>query len=58
MGVLVVRQSTTHGHISHVNQPGRHDESVVGVDIVSQYPTALMNMLIPAGKSTWVRKLL
>jgi len=44
------------GGISHVNQPGRHDESVVGVDIVSQYPTALMNMLVPAGKSTWVRK--
>ena len=44
------------GGISHVNLPGRHDESVVGVDIVSQYPTALMNMLVPAGKSTWVRK--
>ncbi len=26
------------GGISHVNQPGRHDESVVGVDIVSQEP--------------------
>jgi hypothetical protein len=44
------------GGISHVNQPGRHDESVVGVDIVSQYPTALMNMLVPAGKSSWVTK--
>lgn len=44
------------GGISHVNQPGRHDESVAGVDIVSQYPTALMNMHIPAGKSMWVRK--
>jgi hypothetical protein len=44
------------GGISHVNQPGRHDESVVGVDIVSQYPTALMNMVVPAGKSTWVKK--
>jgi len=44
------------GGISHVNQPGRHDESVVGVDVVSQYPTALMNMLMPAGKSTWVKK--
>jgi hypothetical protein len=43
------------GGISHVNQPGRHDESVAGVDIVSQYPTALMNMLVPAGKSTWVK---
>ena len=44
------------GGISHVNQPGRHDESVAGVDIVSQYPTALMNMLVPAGKSTWVKQ--
>ena len=42
------------GGISHVNQPGRHDESVVGVDIVSQYAAALMNMVIPAGRSKMV----
>ena len=44
------------GGISHVNQPGRHDESVLGVDISSQYSTALMNMLVAAGKSWWVKK--
>lgn len=43
------------GGISHVNQPGRHDESVVGVDIVSQYAAALMNMMIPVGGSKMVR---
>jgi hypothetical protein len=42
------------GGISHCNQPGRHEESVVGVDIVSQYSTALMNMLIPVGSSKLV----
>jgi len=43
------------GGISHVQQPGKHDESVVGVDIVSQYPTALVNMTLPVGRSRWVK---
>jgi hypothetical protein len=44
------------GGISHCNQPGKHNEGVMGVDIKSQYPTALMNMEIPVGESRWVTK--
>ena len=39
------------GGISHCNQAGKHNESVSSVDITSQYPTAMMKMIIPAGKS-------
>ena len=42
------------GGISHCNQAGKHNESVSSVDITSQYPTAMMKMIIPAGKSKWV----
>lgn len=42
------------GGISHSNQKGYHKEGVCGFDIKSQYPTALMNMKIPVGKSRWV----
>lgn len=42
------------GGISHCNQPGKHNEGVMGVDIKSQYPTALMHMEIPIGESWWV----
>ena len=42
------------GGISHCNQPGKHNEGVMGVDITSQYPTAMMKMEIPHGTSRWV----
>jgi hypothetical protein len=42
------------GGISHCNQAGKHNESVSSVDITSQYPTAMMKMVIPAGRSRWV----
>jgi hypothetical protein len=42
------------GGISHCNQPGRHHEGIVGVDIVSQYPAACIHMKIPVGASRWV----
>lgn len=44
------------GGISHTNQLGLHKEGICGVDIKSQYPTALKNMKIPSGKSKWVKK--
>jgi hypothetical protein len=44
------------GGISHCNQAGRHDESVAGIDITSQYPTALKYMIIPSGESEWVKE--
>ena len=43
------------GGISHCNQPGKHNESVAGIDITSQYPTALKFMIIPSGESRWVK---
>ncbi len=42
------------GGISHCNQAGKHNESVAGIDITSQYPTALKYMIIPSGESKWV----
>ena len=42
------------GGISHCNQAGKHNESVVSFDITSQYPSAMIYMKIPAGKSEWV----
>lgn len=42
------------GGISHCNQPGWHQEGVCGFDIKSQYPTALINMMMPVGESRWV----
>ena len=39
------------GGISHCNQPGWHREGICGVDIKSQYPAALINMLIAVCKS-------
>ena len=42
------------GGISHCNQAGKHNESVAGIDITSQYPTALKYMVIPSGESKWV----
>lgn len=44
------------GGISHCNQSGRHDESVSSVDITSQYPASMTNMIIPAGESKWVER--
>lgn len=44
------------GGISHVNQPGKHEHSVVSYDITSQYPTSLIKMKIPSGKSEWIDK--
>ena len=41
------------GGISHCNQAGKHTHEVCSYDITSQYPTALINMIIPAGKSEW-----
>ena len=34
--------------ISHCNQAGKHNEGIMGVDIKSQYPTAMMKMEIPS----------
>jgi hypothetical protein len=42
------------GGISHCNQPGKHNRSVGGVDITSQYPTALIHMKVPSMNSQWV----
>lgn len=42
------------GGISHCNQAGKHSSSISSVDITSQYPTALYNMIIPAGKSDYI----
>ena len=44
------------GGISHCNQPGKHNETVVSYDITSQYPSAMIYMKIPAGKSQWVNE--
>lgn len=44
------------GGISHCNQAGKHNESVAGIDITSQYPTALKYMKIPSGDSNWVKE--
>jgi hypothetical protein len=41
------------GGISHCNQMGKHTNGIVGMDIKSQYPAALMNCMIPAGNSNW-----
>ncbi len=41
------------GGISHCNMPGKHTQSVSSFDITSQYPTAMMHMKIPSGKSFW-----
>jgi hypothetical protein len=42
------------GGISHCNQAGKHTKGIMGVDIKSQYPTAMMKMEIPIGKSKWI----
>mgnify|MGYP003674401483 CR=1 FL=1 len=42
------------GGISHANQLGWHREGVCGYDIKSQYPAAMVQMMIPVGKSEWV----
>ena len=44
------------GGISHANQMGWHREGVCGFDIKSQYPAAMNQMKIPAGKSEWVEE--
>ena len=44
------------GGVSHCNKPGKHNEPIVGIDITSQYPTALQFMTIPTGKSSWVKE--
>jgi hypothetical protein len=41
------------GGISACEKPGKHNQAVASVDIASQYPAAMMYMLIPAGKSEW-----
>ena len=44
------------GGISHANRMGYHKEGISGFDIKSQYPTAMMEMRIPVGKSRWVEE--
>lgn len=44
------------GGISHCNQAGKHMEGIMGVDIKSQYPTAMMKMEVPVGESRWIEK--
>jgi hypothetical protein len=51
-------QNFKRGGISHCNQPGKHKEGICGVDIVSQYPAACVNMKIPVGESRWVESYL
>ena len=41
------------GGISHCNQAGKHTHEICSYDITSQYPTALINMIVPAGASSW-----
>jgi hypothetical protein len=41
------------GGISACEKAGKHNQAVASVDIASQYPAAMMYMLIPAGKSEW-----
>ena len=42
------------GGISHTNQPGKHNHSLISYDIASQYPASMLYMLIPSGASEWV----
>jgi hypothetical protein len=42
------------GGISHCNQKGKHNEPIIGIDICSQYPSAMSYMEIPSGYSQWV----
>ena len=42
------------GGISHCNKPGKYYTGITGVDIASQYPASMLNMVIPAGKSFWI----
>jgi hypothetical protein len=44
------------GGISHCNQPGKHNTSISSFDITSQYPSAMINMIIPSGESNWTDK--
>jgi len=44
------------GGVSHCHQKGKHCEKVVSFDICSQYPAALMHMIVPSGKSSWVKE--
>jgi len=39
------------GGISHCNQPGLHNHSIAGIDITSQYPTAMKYMIVPSNYS-------
>ena len=41
------------GGISHCHQMGKHNESVCSFDICSQYPAAMINMIVPSGTSSW-----
>lgn len=41
------------GGVSHTHQPGKHRYPIMGVDICSQYPWAMVNMIVPCGKSWW-----
>jgi hypothetical protein len=43
------------GGISHTNQAGKHNHSLISYDIASQYPASMLYMLIPAGKSEWTK---
>ena len=42
------------GGISHTNQAGKHNHSLISYDIASQYPASMLYMLIPSGISEWV----
>ena len=42
------------GGISHCNKMGKHLSGIVGVDIASQYPSALINAYCPLGESYWI----
>ena len=41
------------GGVSHTHQPGKHKYPIMGVDICSQYPWAMVNMRVPCGRSWW-----
>ena len=42
------------GGISHSHQMGKHLTGITSFDITSQYPSALLEAMMPCGKSEWV----
>jgi hypothetical protein len=45
------------GGLSVVLKPGKYESHVVSYDMTSQYPASIMQMMIPCGRSRWVKRL-